>query len=327
MTGYLQRLLDRTAAAVTPITPIAPSNLRSPTSFTPPVAPEVVDADPSFGVDQPEPPLTPARQDAPGATNSDRPSARPPPSFDRSFITERVIEHHIPEQQATEIQRPTPIQHSDPQPPRAIAPTGVAPPPVGFIAESDLVLPEDDDVNTVSAPQHPNQEHPNPAPPTRTGEPDTVEPSIPPTLPPLARPTREELIEPQPAQTESLGGRPQEPQLETAKDMPFAAPEHALDRVIEPASAHAQAAPEPVAPPPIILPEMPAPLETARAKEDAPPPSAIRPADAPTPPTPVPEAAPSAPRPTRPMTAAEASVIGPLPDRRRALTYFGMRRR
>ena len=335
MSGYLQRLLDRAAvgAPVAPAFAGARGARPAGLSQSPIAAMDQRLGDPGF-----------ADRDAGEAGSEAAPAEADTPV--RAERTEAVVGRSRPEtpgdpialRDRAEPQAREPVQpildpvEVEQESPAVAAPQSVPehPMPIGQVFGDDLVLPEQQ--NPVAEPVAETTDQ------SQTATPDTgafVEPVTPSetTTPLIAEFAPENPATRAPDVPTAV---PEAPFADTpdpihvAQESPQAL--FRLDHQVEPPKASPQPTenPEPAPvqlaePPELIVPDLPAPAPLPEPPAQTAPPA---PAPAsPAPPQPMPEPATAQPRANRPMTAADASIIGPLPTRRRALTLFGNRRR
>ena len=300
--AYLQRLFDRAAAPAAPlVTPGGPS--RSP----------VAEADQRLN----EPGLAEQFSFAP------QPDVRPLESFD-----EAIGETGPPSPRPPSTAPQTPARsRSSPEAPPPVTPPLVrdrgepadrplqpAPfDPVGMVAPDEFVPPEAAGPRPASAA--------SPAPPERGASPEAA-----------AAPPAERVVEVRTIETTAP------PPSELRADVPAVARAEPAEVVDRPPSAAAEPAPWPEPPqlqrPVMVTPPRPESRPVPPAEPDAAPAAETRAAE---PSARLREtvreviraeaAAQQKPAPRRPMTAAEASLIGQLTPEPRARTLFGLRRR
>lgn len=311
MSGYLQRLLDRTAPATQLGADVLPTGLsHSPVSLS-----DQRLNDPDFA-DRYAPP-------ADGQESFDGARSEPPRRAPRRAPQRPAAETTTPEPTTT---RPEPALQQIVEPSRETPVTEAAwpplqhPRPAGLVEPSDLVLPEPE----------PAAERDELAPATAPAPPQPVQPAptqvqTEPTDPPLAQPRKVSAPTQAPVELAEVTPSPPRPEAEPVRVRVAPTP----DLPAPQATPNDSSAPEPRAP----VEAMPTPLEIS-ALPDLPLPAPRQPEPTPAP-APVvqavqepPKHSPSADtRRIRPMTATAASIIGQLTPRRRALTIFGLRRR
>lgn len=333
MSGYLQRLLDRTAAS--PSGPPGGSGLATPrirpvmASQSPVAAADQRLNDPSWAalIGTPMPHGEPGTPDggseetasafSPAPQPMSRPDQSPHTAATRTQASDGIKSDSTPE---LPIARPfgpagerEPVNTSqDVQP----APDGPAPPSVDRSDAPWSVMPEE-----------PTTARERPDPQFEPREPGRVPPAAPPdplpaaetapepiAMPMVGRDHRSTPVGPMASETDTAGPLPGDSRATSeAPEPPLPAKAPATPLKAEPTPP-----PEPPEPPPpqpetiIVQAPAPAPVERVTAER--------RESERPSPET----AQPARPRP---RTAAEASLIGALPQRRRVRSLFGVRRR
>lgn len=304
MNSYLQRLLDRTAPLTQPGASVLPAGLsHSPVSlsdqrlndpgFTDRYAPPADNRE-QFDAATPQPPRATTRL-AP-----QRPTAESAPLEPAPARTESALP------QIAETSQETPVTEAalPPQHPR----------PTGLVEISDLILPEHEPA------AEGNEPAPLPPPPVK---PPPTQMQSEPTEPPLAQP--QENSAPTQAAVEFAEITPSPPRPETEQLRMATAPYLPTPlKAPKDSSASEPRSPVEAMPAQVDVPALPdLPLPAQREPEPAPvPPPVVQALQEPPTQSPHDET-----RSNRPMTAAEASIIGQLTPRRRALTIFGLRRR
>ena len=305
MNSYLQRLLDRTA----PSTQVGASVLPAGLSHSPVSLSDQRLNDPGF-TDRYAPPAGSREQFDDAKPTLPRPTARRAPQRSTAETT-------TPEPAPT---RPEPVppqiaetlqEISVPETPRQSL---QHPRPAGLVEVSDLILPEPEPAT--------ERMEPVPTPPP-TAQLASTEVQTEPNDPPVAQP--QEYITPIKTPLEFAEVTPSPPRPQT-EPVPRAAAA-GLTVPQEAPNDSAAAAPRPAVeamPAPVDVPALPdLPLPTPRRPEPAAvPPPVVQAVQEPPKHSP-----PAETRRNRPMTATEASIIGQLTPRRRALTIFGLRRR
>lgn len=319
MSGYLQRLLDRAAPAPATAPGALPAGLsQSPVSLSDQRLNDPGFADrfePSSGSDAgfavASGTEAPAR--APGRTR-----ARPPAPDVPTLAMDRGP--HLAPPAA-------PVQTAAPPVPAPSEPAPALPPfphPISHIAPDDLVLPDP----VTDAGDGPVQANPTPVPerPAAAATPTRAEaaPTDPTSLEPASTAT--------PPASDALGTMPEvtpfpprpraDPTGADPAPEPVPAPNAQLEtgpQLVKPR------VPAEVTPPPVVAPALPDPPVVAPRQPV--PASARQPVKIDEAEPRAEASAPSSERRNRPMTAADASIVGPLTPRRRTVTLFGLRRR
>ena len=331
MSGYLQRLLDRAAIGAAPTLALSGGRdaLPSALSQSPLAAADQRFGDPGFAdrdAGEGEDWGAPVQTDAPMQTARSDSSVEQPVAKDPvEPVAFRDPVETVPVADPATTQAAAPIE----QAPEVAEPTlaTVHPMPVGHVSTEDLVLPEP-----------PEAALPVPGDTTEveqtkdSGNRSEVQPVIPPEPELRADFVTQQTETPDAPVTPAVAEA-------TVADMPKALPAEQgppqelfrLDPQVEPPTTPepTQSQPDPIQiaePPKLVVPDLPEPDPApAPAPQTATTPPPPQPANTASEPAPAPT--PTQPRNNRPMTAAEASIIGPLPTRRRALTLFGNRRR
>lgn len=310
MSDYLQRLFDRAAALPAPVSPAGPSlspialadqRLNDPAMLAA-IGPRAggFDAEAELEVVDFAEPAPRSTQVAPPAA----PIARAPPSQAAVTPPEPADTRSRPRMEgAAEASTPAPAPAT--QTPNVGTMSPVL--PVGAVLPEDFVPPEPPAQAEVPR---------TPAPLPVAPQIPRTEAKAPPPAAPAAAPAQEHRVAPKAASKPVESARPSPVAArEPAEALPPPAPPStaAADApapvvMMPPQSAPPLPEPEPQALPPRPEPEREVRTEKVRERIEL-----------------VPER--SAPRPVRPMTAAEASLIGPLVPRPRVRTFLGMRRR
>ncbi len=308
MSGYLQRLFDRAAGAAVP-QPAPAGASQSPIAAADQRLNDPVLAG-LFGL------MSPAEPEGSIAEAGDAPGRTSPSPRRDSAVAPPIVEPADPSPlRSTPAVAPESVAAAPAAPP----PTAVAAPPhaLGRVAADDLVLP----APPVATPLEPPV---SPPPPASVAEPPTPTPKA-------AQPADNRLATAAPVPARPAESPPPPPFAATSAMPPAPAPVAATSPEIP--------SPDPqmvtsTTPPAMAQLLRPPPLPPPPATAEAPPPQPA-PAAAPTPPrsAPEPQRAESRerrdtpPAPRRPMTAAQASQIGPLSAEPRTITLFGLRRR
>lgn len=319
MSNYLQRLLDRTTTT-TPV-PISVGVQPTGPSHSPISLSDQRLNDPDF-VDRyglPSDGLARFSESDPGQQRPTRHVQPRTHTDNRSFESSNAqsrLGPASPKLDSAPALKPVTQQRreTDPQEPvtnsnKAEAPILVR--PIGFVDETDLVLPEPEstsDNNVVPSPPRPHE----------------------PGLKPDTNDLAEEQSPPQQSSTPNrvpIELNERELPMHPAVKPVSVSPEAELQVTEIPPSVTTASEVRPAVealPPPIEVPAVPIPnppISAPRPLEPVskPPPQSLQ----------QPQVQPEAEKPkrTRPMTAADASIIGPFTPRRRALTLFGLRRR
>jgi hypothetical protein len=331
--GYLQRLFDRVAAHNSP---------------TPPVVPSGVSTSPMAMADQRlnDPDLAGDFSFGSTALDGLQEGLSEPVPASWPLVMARPLSREALTQTLDQSESPSVADDAAPgraalPPPAADQPPDFTIPGVGQVFESDFVQPEIEEASpepaspAVATPALQAKPPESPLPP-----PAPVDEPVPPSIPAIDY----SAVEPQ------LADAVPAPELSSDGDQPSYEPGHRLPEssdmglpeavvverkrgveslpvepaVVQPVTANESQPAVEVLPPPIILEPLPA-INEAPAPVPEPPASTQT--------TTVvekevePQPVPAPPRQVRPMTASEASVIGPLRRRPRAVTLFGVRRR
>ena len=333
MSGYLQRLLDR--AAMAPVAPVVAGTqdaLPAGLSQSPVAAMDQRLSDPDFAdreageFGEPRDVEQPDVANIGGVAQQIREAPQPvdaqaPQQMQMAEAAERI---DAPRRGQTREPEQQPVPKADP-----IDVSAEHPLPVGQVQSEDLVLPDEPPKDAIHSADPPE---PKPAKPVEHAPPQAVAVEA-----NEATADNHAIAEPPSAKSQPDTTRPERTPIEVPQA-------DIIDRAVEPAPINR---PDPVADTPLVTAETaqtqtPAPVQLAEPPkivvpplpEAAPQPQPVQstaPASTPNsiekPADPVAPPAPPSARTNRPMTAADASIIGPLPQRRRALTLFGNRRR